>query len=75
MLCTFIVKALNVSITAVLSSWSDSSDISAESECGSDACCVLRAVMGFWGWGAFTLPGSSLLTAARGVLPSSGSSE
>ena len=49
MLSTFTVKALNVSITAVLRSRSDSSDISAESECGSDACCVLRAVMGFGG--------------------------
>ena len=40
MLSTFTVKALNVLITVVLNSWSNSSNISAESECDSDACCV-----------------------------------
>lgn len=56
-LSTFTVKGLNVLITAVLSSWSNSSNISAESECDSDACCrSLQAVMGvFLGVGELLL--------------------
>ena len=50
MLSTFTVKALNVLITVVLNSWSNSSNISAESECDSDACCVSSKTVMWFGF-------------------------